>query len=130
MSAVQRAELERFCLANRIRLQSRPNVWGDLLEPFLDTEFTPERRTVTQARLSQVGLDEDAVAGIRAKVAPLMVAYNAMHWDWCDLGLADLMDAATAPWIPEDRQIKPAERSAFCTWAMKIADLGHSHDRP
>ncbi|MGC0318263.1 hypothetical protein QBC98_006780 [Kitasatospora acidiphila] len=125
--AEQRAELENFCAANRIPLRSRPDVWGDLLEPFLDTEFTPERQAVTQARLRRAGLGADEVAGIRARVAPVMRAYNAVHQDWHHLGLADLLDAATAGWMPEHLRIKSGERAAFYAWAMTIADRGRPH---
>ncbi|MER6523200.1 hypothetical protein ABT246_41195 [Streptomyces sp. NPDC001553] len=126
VSAERRTELERFCIDNRIPRRSRPDVWGDLLEPFLDTEFTTEHQAAAQARLDQVGLGPDEVAGIRHKVAPLMRAYNTVHEDWHHLGLADLLDAATADWIPEDQQIRPSEVAAFCAWAMRIADLGYS----
>ncbi|MFE4637222.1 hypothetical protein ACFRJ1_28115 [Streptomyces sp. NPDC056773] len=130
VSAQQRAELERFCIDHRIPRRSRPDVWGDLLEPFLDTEFTPEGQASTQARLGRAGLGPDEVAGIRAKVGPLMRAYNAVHEDWHHLGLADLLDAATSDWIPEEHRIKSGERAAFRAWAMEIADLGHPHSRP
>ncbi|MCX4783239.1 hypothetical protein [Streptomyces sp. NBC_01264] len=129
VSAERRAELERFRRDNGIPRRSRPDVWGDLLEPFLDTEFTAERRAATQARLDQAGLGPDEVADIRHKVAPLMRAYNTVQEDWHHLGLADLLDAAIADWIPQDQQIKPGECAAFCAWAMKIADLG-SRNRP
>ncbi|GAB2900937.1 hypothetical protein GCM10022245_40260 [Streptomyces mayteni] len=129
VSAEQRAELRSFCVANGVPQQSRPDVWGDLLEPFVDTEFTPERQAVTRTRLSQAGLGEEEVAGIRATVAPLMLAYSAFHQDWCHLGLADLLDAATASWIPEHLRTESAERADFSTWAMKIADLGHGRSR-
>jgi hypothetical protein len=124
--AVQREELEHFCAANGIPRRTRPDVWGDLLECFLDTEFTPATRAATQERLSLSGLDEDEVAGIRGKVAPLMNAYNSLHRDWCRLGLADLLDAATADWIPGHLRIGSADQAAFCAWAMRIADLGHA----
>ncbi|MFH8894508.1 hypothetical protein [Streptomyces sp. NPDC017949] len=130
VSAERRTELERFCIDNRIPRRSRPDVWGDLLEPFLDTAFTTESQAATQARLDQAGLGPDEVASIRHKVAPLMRAYNTVHEDWHHLGLADLLDAATAASIPQHQQIKPSEIAAFCAWAMKIADLGHFHNRP
>ncbi|WP_159425183.1 hypothetical protein [Streptomyces sp. TLI_053] len=128
--AVQRAELEEFCRRHGIPVVCRPDVWGDLLEPFLDTEFTPARRAATAAALARVGLDEAAVAGIRAEVGPLMVAYNSLHWDWAHLGLADLLDAASAATVPERYRIAPDRIPAFRARAMAVAELGHSPGGP
>ncbi|WP_374774268.1 hypothetical protein OG756_15985 [Streptomyces sp. NBC_01310] len=58
-----------------------------LLEPFVDTGFTPEGQAATLASLGEVGLGPAEVAGIREKVAPLMRAYNDLHWDWHHLGV-------------------------------------------
>jgi hypothetical protein len=35
-SAVQNEELEQFCRASQIPVRKRPDIWGDLLEPFVD----------------------------------------------------------------------------------------------
>ncbi|MFF7586192.1 hypothetical protein ACFZCK_01720 [Kitasatospora purpeofusca] len=122
--AARKAELEGFCRTHGIPLVSRPDVWGALLEPFLDTEFTPRRRAATALALARVGLDEAAVADIRAEVGPLMLAYNSVHRDWCHLGLADLLDAATGGSTPERYRIGPDRFPAFRARAMAIADLG------
>ncbi|MGW3326458.1 hypothetical protein [Streptomyces virginiae] len=58
-----------------------------------------------------------------------MSAYNTFYEDWHHLGLADLLDAATADRIPQHQQIKLSEVAAFCAWAMKIADLGCFRNR-
>ncbi|MFD0526725.1 hypothetical protein ACFQ1I_04785 [Kitasatospora arboriphila] len=84
----------------------------------------PGRRAATRARLRRVGLGDEEVAAIRARAAPLMRAYNAVHQDWHHLGLADLLDAATAAWIPGHRPVGSTDADAFRTWAMEIADLG------
>ncbi|MDA5284721.1 hypothetical protein [Streptomyces sp. Isolate_45] len=104
-------------------------MWGDLLEPFLDTEFTTERKAATQARLEQAGPGPDEVAGIRDKVAPLMRADNSFGEDWHHLGVADLLNAATADWIPQHQQIKPGEVAAFRAWAMRIYPTASSPTR-
>ncbi|MFZ3474622.1 hypothetical protein ACODT3_02970 [Streptomyces sp. 4.24] len=67
------------------------------------------------------------MAAIREEVAPLVRAYNAVHWDWHHLGLADLLDAATSVRLPGVRALQPADRAAFFSWAMRIADLGAAH---
>jgi hypothetical protein len=121
VSAVQREDLERFCQASQIPIRKRPDVWGDLLEPFIDTQFTPEHQTATLSRLRQAGLTAAEVARIRAKVGPLMLAYNAFHWDWFHLGLADLLDAATTTRLPQHQGAELGEITSFYTWAMGIA---------
>ena len=129
VSAIQRQELERFCWATQIPVRKRPDIWGDLLEPFLDTEFTPEHEAVTLGRLRQAGLTDTEIDPIRAQVGPLMLAYNSVHWDWCHLGLADLLDAVTTESLPEhlrnrlrEMRPEPGETAHFYTWAMRIAD--------
>ncbi|MFB8239544.1 hypothetical protein ACFC58_23620 [Kitasatospora purpeofusca] len=124
--AARKAELEGFCRLHGIPLVRRPDVWEALLEPFLDTEFAPRRRAANALALAGVGLDEAAVADIRAEVGPLMLAYNSLHWDWCHLGLSDLLDAATAGSTPERYRIGPERFPAFRAWAMAIADLGRA----
>ncbi|MGW9437016.1 hypothetical protein [Streptomyces sp. NPDC055607] len=126
--ARQRTELRHFCETNRVPLRSRYDVWGDLLEPFLDTQISEEHRVAAMDRLNGAGLDPARVAAVRAAVAPLVLAYNARHWDAHHLGLSDLLGAVTADWIPESRRMGPSERNSLCTWAMEIADLGHSRD--
>lgn len=116
------AELERFRARNGIPLRRRPDVWCDLLEPFLDTWFTPEEEAATLDRLDRAGLGPAEVAGIRERVAPLMRAYNHMLWEWQGLGLGDLLAAAAGSLVPDHHRIPPQERAAFRAWAMEIAD--------
>jgi hypothetical protein len=122
VSAVQRQDLEQFCQASRIPIRKRPDIWGDLLEPFIDTQLTPGRAAATLNRLHQAGLTDAEIAQIHAKVRPLMLAYNAYHWDWHHLGLADLLDAATTAWLPEHLRAALGETTSFYTWAMGIAN--------
>jgi hypothetical protein len=139
VSAEQRGELERFCRVSQISIRTRPDVWGDLLEPFLDTEFTPEHEAATLSRLRQAGLTETEVGQVRARVGPLMRAYNAIHWDWCHLGLADLLDAMTTEALPDHspawlgvEQVRRelGETSSFYAWAMRIANSGPGERDP
>jgi hypothetical protein len=131
VSAVQREELERFCRASQIPVRKRPDIWGDLLEPFVDTEFTPDSEAVTLSRLHQAGLTDTEIDQIRAKVRSLMLAYNAFHWDWAHLGLADLLDAVTTDSLPgylraglriEQFRAELGETASFYAWAMTIAN--------
>jgi hypothetical protein len=120
--AEQRGQLERFCRANQIPIRTRADVWSDLLEPFLDSEFTPEDDAATLRRLLRAGLTAAEVAGIRARVGPLMRAYNAIHWDGFHLGLADLLDAVATISLPERDRAELGETASFYAWAMRIAN--------
>ena len=131
ISARQREELERFCRASQIPTRKRPDIWGDLLEPFLDTEFTPEHEAATLSRLHRAGLTETEVGQVRARVGPLMLAFNAIHWEWCHLGLADLLDAVTTEALPGHSRAwlgagqvggELGEIASFYAWAMRIAN--------
>lgn len=64
---MQRGQLGRFCRASQIPIRKRPYIWGDLLEPFADTEFTPEYEAFTLSRLHQAGLTDTEIDQIRAK---------------------------------------------------------------
>jgi hypothetical protein len=54
ISAVQRADLERFCQEHLIPARRRPDIWGDLLEPFLGPQ--PRLEADALSRLRQAGL--------------------------------------------------------------------------
>ncbi|MFF3618994.1 hypothetical protein [Streptomyces sp. NPDC002467] len=122
VSALNTAELERFCAENRIPIRHRPDVWGDLLEPFLDTWFDARHQAETLDRLARNGVGHAEAVGIRERVGPLVAAYNGVHEDWCHLGLADLLDAAASDLVPPEPRIRPQDRAAFRAWAMEIAD--------
>jgi hypothetical protein len=129
VSAVQREKLERFCRASQIPVRKRPDIWGDLLEPFVDTQPAPEHEALTLSRLHQAGLTDTDIDQIRAKVGPLMLAYNTVHWDWYHLGLADLLDAVTTDSLPEylsarlrEMRAELGETASFYAWAMRIAN--------
>lgn len=121
VTSVLRAELERFCTHNGIPSRSRPDVWGDLLEPFLDTESDRRTRAATLDRLAAAGVGATEADAIRQRVGPLMAAYNSVHQDWFHLGLADLLDAARSGLVPEELRIPAGELRAFRTWATEIA---------
>jgi hypothetical protein len=131
VSAVQREELEQFCQASQIPVRKRPDIWGDLLEPFVDTELTPEYEAVVRGRLYRAGLTDSEISQIRAIVGPLMLAYNAFHWDWAHLGLADLLDALTTDSLPgylhaglhvEEIRAGLGDTASFYAWAMGIVN--------
>ncbi|MDT7788454.1 MAG: hypothetical protein QOF58_6873 [Pseudonocardiales bacterium] len=123
-----KAGLAQFCLRHSIPLVRRLDVWANLLEPFLDTEFGPEHEASTDARLREVGLPQREIDAIRERFTPLMRSYNfdSGLWEWCDLGLFDLLNALNGSLV--DRALLPAlgDLGEVYRWAMEIADYGRA----
>ena len=124
------AGLAEFCLRHGIADVVRFDVWGNLLEPFLDTEFSAEASAATCARLHSVGLSQDVIDSIRARLTPLMHAYNldSMLWEWADLGLYDLLRALNGELVPASLAASLGDPAEVYRWVMEIAD--HGRDRP
>ncbi|TDD32249.1 hypothetical protein E1287_23350 [Actinomadura sp. KC06] len=120
----QQSDLEQFCGRHGIAWKLRQDTWGDLLEPFLDTQFAPEDERATILRLGEAGFSPEEVTGIRRRLTPLMHAYNfdAMLWEWSYLGLFDLLNAANAPIVEPSLQKALGDPKAFYDWTMKIAE--------
>lgn len=121
-----KAGLEEFCRRHSIPLVRRLDVWANLLEPFLDTEVGAEEEAATDSRLRSVGLSQPEIDSIRARLAPLMRSYNfdSGLWEWCDLGLYDLLNALCGKLV--DPALLPAlgDLGEVYRWAMEIADYG------
>jgi hypothetical protein len=117
-------ELRAFCERNERPLVERPDLWGALLEPFLDTLFTEHSDRYTRDLLTRHGLSPDEIAEIRARFEPAMVAYNIDSglWDWCYLGLEDLLNALVGHLSGERHRLPPAEFADVYRWAMELAD--------
>ncbi|MFD4676405.1 hypothetical protein ACFWNN_42255 [Lentzea sp. NPDC058450] len=120
------AGLKAFCARHDVPSVVRFDVWGNLLEPFLDTSFSASDVAATDARLAGVGLPEADVRSIRERVGPLMRAYNfdSMLWEWAHLGLYDLLDALSGTLVPASLPATLGDPGEVYRWAMKIADYG------
>ncbi|MGI5507147.1 hypothetical protein [Lentzea sp. CA-135723] len=120
------AGLKAFCARHDVPEVVRFDVWGNLLEPFLDTSFGSEHVAATSARLHGVGLSPSAVDSIRERVGPLMRAYNfdSMLWEWAHLGLYDLLDALSGTLVPAALPAALGDPGEVYRWAMEIADYG------
>jgi hypothetical protein len=123
-----KAGLEQFCQRHAIPLTGRLDVWGNLFEPFLDTEFSPEHQAATDARLHAVGLSQESIDSIRARLTPLMRAYNfdSMLWDWTHLGLYDLLKALNGHLVHPALPASLGDLDEVYRWAMEIADYGRA----
>jgi hypothetical protein len=124
-----KAGLEEFCRRHSIPLVRRLDIWGNLLEPFLDTEFSPADEAATDARLRACGLPQPEIDAIRARLAPLMRSYNLDSglWEWCDLGLYDLLKALSGTLVDPALLPPLGDLGEVYRWAMEIAERGRAY---
>lgn len=103
VSAELKEKLKQFSKSNNIRLMPQSWNWDWILEPYLDTEFTKENEQRALERLLENGFTAKEVDSIRAEVKNQMYAYNfdTMLWDWCSLGLSDVLSAMRAKYGKE-----------------------------
>ncbi len=98
ISAEKKEELKRFTGVHQIKLIEHSWNWDHILEPYLDTEFTKEQELLVLDRLNKSGIETSEVEQLRAEVGKQMYKYNfdTMLWDWCSLGLSDVLSAMRA----------------------------------
>ncbi|WP_330274536.1 hypothetical protein OG205_02250 [Lentzea sp. NBC_00516] len=120
--------LAGFCQRHGISVAGRLDVWGNLFEPFLDTSFSAAHIAATDARLHAVGLSQSSIDSIRARLTPLMRAYNfdSMLWDWTHLGLYDLLRALNGTLVHPSLPATLGDPFEVYRWAMEIADYGRA----
>lgn len=95
LTSEKRDELKEFALRHNLKVVKRPNIWGWILEPFLDTEFTNETDIRLTRLLGEYGLTKETVTSIRKEVKTQMLKYNfdTMLWEWGALGAEDVLKA-------------------------------------
>lgn len=95
LTSEKKVELEKFTTNNNIKTIERPMIWGWILEPFLDTEFTAEKDQRLTKLLESYGLTTDQVKSLRAEVEIQMLKYNfdTMLWEWGGFGASDVLRA-------------------------------------
>ncbi len=95
LTSEKRDELKEFARRNNLRTVKRPDIWGWILEPFLDTEFTKETDERLTRLLNEYGLTKETVDSIRKEVKTQMLKYNfdTMLWEWGGLGAEDVLKA-------------------------------------
>ena len=124
VSAELREELRSAAAQHGVAVIGRVDVWGLLLEPFVDTEFGADHQAATIRELGEVGLDASAVQRLRDRFEARMLAYNALHWDWTHLGQADLLDAHLRRFVPRRLAIAHRRFVRLYRESMEIAALG------
>ena len=77
-------------------------VWEFLLEPYLDTEGSPEQDARLLECLATRGVSPEEVAAVRGEVGDVMYAYNfnTRLWEWAGFGLHDVLCAMRAFYPP------------------------------
>lgn len=96
-----------------VAVRRRPDVWQELLEPFLDTEYDDASRTRCEGRLHDWGFTDREIRDIRRRVRMRMLAETMVSWEWQWYGHADVL-AATGQ-LPRARYLR------FRRWADAIA---------
>jgi len=120
---VSRTELDAlkaFCARYDVPFNQRYDVWSDLLDPFLDTEFSDDMKTATRLRLKERGrLTDCEIDRIRNAVERKMLRRTALTWEWQQYGLADVLIAMRPKlWIGRSKW------AAFYAEAMEIGLRG------
>jgi hypothetical protein len=119
-----REELARAAEAHAVPVVRRVDVWGMLLDPFLDTWFDDDVQERTLQRLEENGISRAEAASIRERVGFPMLHHNAMLWEWVHLGLWDLLEAHRNVWVRLLRGLTPGRYCAFYAWTMEVAGRG------
>lgn len=116
--APQKGALAVFANTHQIPIVKREDIWGLILEPFLDTDYTKDNDEKLAVWLEKLGLSREAVFSLRQEVKMQMLKYNfdTMLWEWTFLGLADVLKAM---WAKYDNE----QFADFYKRAMAIALL-------
>lgn len=104
VSSEHKERLKQFSESNNIRLMPQSWNWDWILEPYLDTKFTKENEERCLARLIENGFSLTEIDDIRNEVKDQMYIYNfdTMLWDWCSLGLSDVLSAMRAKYSQDE----------------------------
>ncbi|HEX5541715.1 MAG TPA: hypothetical protein VFX60_09145 [Micromonospora sp.] len=121
ISAEYREELATAVSDAGVPVVERYDVWGDLLQPFLDTDYDIWREECEQ-RLRSWGFSDQETRRIRQRVRKRMLALTLATWEWISYGQSDLL-LATCP-TPD-----PSYRR-FRAWTDVVADRPYKRSGP
>lgn len=116
VSRDHRAELADGLSRAGVPVRKRPDVWVDLLEPFLDTEYGQASRARCEGRLRSHGFTDREIHDIRRRVRTRMLAMTMLTWEWCGYSHVDVLRATS--YVPGFRYLR------FRKWADTIAARG------
>ncbi len=96
-------DLKQFAERNKVRTFEATRNWNWLLEPYVDTEYTDETDLRLTDLLEKNGIIKEDIDKIRREVKEQMFKYNfdTMLWDWCSLGLSDVLGAMRVKYSKE-----------------------------
>ncbi|MFD0717054.1 hypothetical protein [Paenibacillus sp. GCM10027626] len=119
-------QLRQFAEVNAIPAVKRVDIWGLLLEEFLDTVHDGEDREKTLRTLETCGITRTEVKSIREAVSGVMISYNfhSMLCDWFHLGLYDVLSGYSGILTGDKFTLPVQEYAAFYKSAMVIAGKG------
>ena len=117
--------LSKYAQENNIPIIDYQDIWSDILEPFLDTEYTKEIEKVVNERLKRNDLKETEVSRIRTEIQEMMDDYNINSglWDWVNLNMNDLLDACIGT---INKKIRMTEEyfKEYYWFAMSVQEKG------
>ena len=103
-----------------VPLLQRPPVWPNLLEPFLDTDYSLVRQAV-ERQLARWGFPRAEVRRIRRRVFVPMTVLLWMTWEWTAFDQIDLLVARFLVHVPPQVATWSSYRR-FRRWTDEIAD--------
>lgn len=108
-------QLRTFAEKANIKTYEATRNWDWLLEPYVDTEYTEETHHNLKKLLEINGISNEEIIAIRDELKEQMFRYNfdTMLWDWCGLGLPDVLAAMKVKYTKE-------QFSDFYNRAMEI----------
>lgn len=122
----EKINLRLFAEINNIPDVHRNDVWGCLLEPYLDTGISDlmEKRIILS--LLKDGFTTEEITEIRGRIEKKMLEYNGIVWEWVHLGQFDALQALNSGFF-----FKSLNREIY-DWTNEIAsrgrELGAAHE--
>jgi hypothetical protein len=92
ITAQLRDELTDALSTAAVSIVRRPDVWGHLLEPYLDTDYDIVKERF-ESDLLRWGFTEAETRRIRRRVRIRMLALTLLTWEWAYYGQSDLLMA-------------------------------------
>jgi hypothetical protein len=126
--AAYKDELSKFAMEKKVPVTHRIDIWHLILEPFIDTKFNLKHHKQTLRTLNENRVSTFECFLLRLLLKRTMYAYNIRSglWDWCHLGLFDVLDACSGNLVgkavPKNHRLGPIRFHLFYWYAMKLAN--------